>query len=206
MKDFIFYAIIGGLFALNIVSAYKERRANNFAYRYVLFSQHKDWIWAFLLLSAIIIPGTIIEPYVPGFLKWSLFSILGKDGTNANVEIIGQSAKISPAIVFFIVAVLMLILPKAAYWEETKFRHGITKMDRECVKKNIKFGLLHCLVGVPIWIGLLLAIVGLALSVRYIRVYRKTNSSLTALSSSTSLHGKYNVILVILMTLAVLYG
>lgn len=201
MKDIIYFAVIGGIFILNLTSLYRNRKKDNNAYKMVLLSRHMDWLLAFAIVFIVISMVVILEPYIPEFLKFGLFSLLDKGGTNANIEVIQQSAKISP---FFMVGVflfLMLLIPKSSYWEEIGFRYGITEYKKS-IFKNIKFGLVHCIVGVPIWIGLLLILVGFIYTWKYIREYKKTNDMDIALEASTSLHGKYNSILIILLLVA----
>lgn len=233
MKDFIYLMIVGGLFAVNAWSLYKARSKNNFVYRIVLFTRHKDWLWSILLIAGMITVGSLVEPHVPKILKWSVFSILDKDGTNANIAIVEGfgSAKASASMASLIISkiflliiytIFILILPKAAYWEEKTYRYGTTEFNTKTVYRNIKFGLMHCVIGVPIWIGLLLALVGMVLAFRYIKEYRdRARITITtseypykvinseyphemAVLSSTSLHGKYNIILLTLIFLSII--
>ena len=202
--DLIFYILIGGLFVFNVISFFRNRKSDNFVYKIVFFSRHTDWLLAILLVVFVITLAVIVEPLVPQFLKWSLFSLIGKDGTNANVEIINQSLNISPIILIIVFAFLLLFLPKVAYWEEVRFRYGITKINSKAILTNLKFGLYHCLVGVPIWIGLLLGVVGFIFSLIYIHQYKKSNDLTIAVHSSTSLHGKYNIILIVLLIITLI--
>src|ERR1700741_5209867 len=200
MMNIIFYIIISALFISNIVFAFKQRNESNYTYRIVYFSRVKDWIFCILTIWGLVTAVVVIDPYIPEFLKFGIFSLLGKEGTNANVEAINQSSSISPVLTIGVFAFFVLFLPKAAYFEERQFRHNIFEFKKSIIT-NIKFGLLHCIVGVPIWIGLLLSIIGFIFTIRYILEYRKTGSKELALYASTSLHGKYNFILILLFTL-----
>ena len=102
-----------------------------------------------------------------------------------------------------IFSVLILFIPKASYWEEIRFRHNITEFKKS-ILSNVKFGFAHCLVGVHLWIGFILVLIGFVYTFKYIYDYKKTNSLDSALESSTSLHGKYNTILVILLIISLL--
>lgn len=203
MKDIIYYAIIGGLFLFNAIALYRQRKADNLAYRIVYFSRYKDWFLALLVIVVVITLIIIVEPFVPKFLKWGLFSLLGKEGTNANIEIIQQSSNISSALMIVVFFILILLIPKASYWEEIRFRHDITEFKKS-IFSNIKFGMAHCLVGVPLWIGLVLILIGFIYTLRYIYEYKKSYDMDSALEASTSLHGKYNTILVVLLIIALL--
>jgi len=213
VKDLIYFTIIGGLFAMNIWSIYKDRKKNNFVYRVVIFSRVMDWLWALLLIICVISFAALVEPYLPELLKWNLFSILGKNGTNANIEILKIASSpsssssslviISKLFILSIFLLFLLLIPKAAYWEEIQFRSGTTRINKKVIIRNLKFGLMHCIIGVPIWVGFILGGVGMAYSVRYIRVYKRTSDEDLALMSCTSLHGKYNLILILLLAIIV---
>jgi hypothetical protein len=182
---------------------YKARKDNNSMYYVVYFSRPLDWVLGFFALTAFIILIVSIEPYIPDFLKIGVFSLLNKDGVNANVAILNNSSSISPIITIFICLFLVLFFPKAAYSEEKTFRHGIINL-KDSIWSNIKFGLIHCILGVPIWIGLCLSLMGFILTMRYIYEYQKTNSYDMALCASTSLHGKYNIIALTIFILTLL--
>ena len=203
MKDLIYYIVIIGLFVVNVAALFVSRKKDNSAYRIVFLTRHIDWLLAFLLVIFVTTSFVLIEPFVPEFLKFSLFSLLGKDGGNANAEIVTESSKISPIITIIVFIILMLFLPKAAYWEEQQFRHNSITIQTS-ILTNIKFGLMHCLVGVPIWIGLLLCLVGFIYSLKYIFTFWKYVEDKLEVESSTSLHGKYNIILITILLTAVL--
>lgn len=203
MKDIIYYTIIILLFIMNILWFYKSRKDNNSTYYMVYFSRPLDWLLGFIALITFVILLVSIEPYIPDFLKIGIFSLLDKDNVNGNVAILNKSSSISPIITILICLFLFLLFPKAAYSEEKTFRHKIINF-KDSISSNIKFGLIHCIVGVPIWIGLCLSIMGFILTMRYIYEYKKTNSYDMALSASTSLHGKYNIIALALFILTIL--
>lgn len=203
MKDIIYYTILILLFSLNIMWLYKARKDNNSIYYVVYFSRPLDWVLGFFALTAFIILIVSIEPYIPDFLKIGVFSLLNKDGVNANVAILNNSSSISPIITIFICLFLVLFFPKAAYSEEKTFRHGIINL-KDSIWSNVKFGLIHCIVGLPIWIGLCLSFMGFVLTLRYIYEYKKTNNYDMALCASTSLHGKYNIIALTIFVLTLL--
>lgn len=203
MKDIIYYIILASVFVLNIVWFYKSRKDNNSTYYVVYFSRPLDWLIGLFALIGFVILLVSIQPYIPDFLKFSVFSLLNKDGVNANVAIIDKSSSISPFITILICLFLFLFFPKAAYSEEKTFRHKIINFS-DSISSNIKFGLIHCIVGVPIWIGLCLSLMGFFLTIRYIFEYKKTNSYEMALLASASLHGKYNIIALTLFILTIL--
>jgi hypothetical protein len=208
IKDIIYFVIIGGLFCINVVALCRNRNKDNIVYRIVLLSRAKDWLYAILLIASVITLLIFVEPIVPEFLKFSIFSLLGKSGTNANIALISVTSEIGKhpsnmsdifalVVMYVVFAILLLLLPKTAYWEEITFRHEITEFKKS-ITSNIKFGFLHCLVGVPLWIGAVLILVGFVFTMRYIREYKKHNVMADALNASTSLHGKYNVLLILI--------
>lgn len=203
MKEIIYYIFIFGIFAVNIAELYLSRKQDNSSYRMVYLSRPLDWLLALLVIIFIITSIGILYPYIPEFLKFSLFSLLDKDGTNANIEIINKSNDVSIYLTIIIFLFFALLLPKAAYWEEQKFRQGHENI-KQSIWSNIKFGMVHCIIGIPVYVGILLILIGFILTLKYLSTYRKTNSHKLAVESSTSLHGKYNIILVSILALSLI--
>jgi len=203
MKEIIYYIVIFGIFGINIAELYLSRKEDNNCYKLVYLRRPLDWLLALLVIIFLITSIGLLYPYIPEFLKFSLFSLLDKDGTNANIEIINKSNDISVYLTIIIFLFFALLLPKSAYWEEQKFRQGHEKFSQS-IWSNIKFGMIHCLIGIPVYVGIFLIIIGFILTLKYLSTYRKTNSHKLAVESSTSLHGKYNIILVSILALSLI--
>jgi len=203
MTDIIYFSLIIGLFAWNIYYVFQSRKQNNFVYRVVYFSRHWDWLLAIMLVAFIISACVLVSAIVPAWMNWSWLSLLGKDSANANIEIFFIIEKISSAFIFVLYAFFLFLLPKVAYMEEYIFRRGKNSV-RQVLLSNFIFGMVHCIVGVQLWVGLVLIVFGLLLSLKYIFEYRKNEDRYDAMLASTSLHGKYNTIVVSLIIIALM--
>ncbi len=82
---------------------------------------------------------------------------------------------------------LFLNLPRLARYEEDAFRRG-TKDWKDGAWRSLKFGLLHCLVGVPLGFGLALGLGGLWFTYHYFR---------GGVRQSTAVHTLYNATLLL---------
>ncbi len=80
---------------------------------------------------------------------------------------------------------LFLNLPRLARYEEDAFRRG-TKNWLDGAWRSLKFGLVHCLVGVPIGFGLALGLGGMWFTYHYFR---------GGVRRSTTVHALYNATL-----------
>lgn len=201
MGDVIFYTIAGVIFLLNVATLYVERNNDNSVYRLVYLERKSDWLRAIGLIFLVITTVALIYPFIPDFLNSGLYSGFTEETTNVNIVVITETPKF---VSLFFYAFLLYILPKAAFWEEEIFRKGQEKITRGVIFTNLKFGFLHCLLGIPFWAGFVLSAIGLIYSVRYISVFKKHSSKnysnavahSFALDATTSLHAKYNIILV----------
>jgi hypothetical protein len=138
---------------------------------------------------------------VAPFLKWSWFSLFSKKDPEtgestpqegANIHLIPSNVK------YFGLAFLVLLainLPQYARMEEEWFREGTISWEQGLLI-SVLFGLVHCLVGVPIAAGLAISIAGLWFTHQYF---------VGGVDLSTVHHTTYNLILVsvlfVLMTL-----
>lgn len=211
ISDIIYYIFIFGVFVYNIYVSINQRKKDNIVYRVVYLTKPWDWLLAICIIIPLITVVILLKPYVPSFLNWNWLNLLGSgpgsavvNAGNANVAVLKVVASESytwvaiPIYLFF-----LYFLPKAAYWEEYVFRrHNMRFLG--IVLKNIQFGLLHCVMGVPIYIGLLLSILGIVFSIRYLAAYHRNFDHDESTLSCTSLHAKYNIILVTLLFIAVM--
>ncbi len=101
---------------------------------------------------------------------------------------------------FFIA--LMFVLPFLAKSEEESFRQGYTDWG-SIAKQSVKFGLVHCLVGVPLAAGIALIISGLFYGLKYKRAFDQYEVTMDywqaeaeAVMVSTTYHTMYNMIVV----------
>lgn len=199
----IFYSLIIALFAYNVYWLFDTRNQYNFVYRAVYFTKPWDWLLAIVFIIIMITLVIILPPIVPAFLNFSWLHLLQKESTNANVEILYSVSDASRWLILPLWIFFLLILPKLAYQEERIFRHHNTRLIH-CIFPNFKFGLMHCIVGVPIIVGLILGALGFLLSLKYIHHYKKQGDTAYGLLASTSVHGKYNIILITILCLGLI--
>lgn len=141
---------------------------------------------------------------VPGF-KYGWLHLFFRGGGNLQIRpLLEHSASdgLLPKVmsVLFLLALLYLI-PFWAEYEERWFRSGHYKW-KPIVKQSIKFGLMHCLVGVPLAVGIALIVTGLFYGFKYKKAYEAnviSDDSVSvageALLISTTYHSMYNTIL-----------
>jgi len=78
--------------------------------------------------------------------------------------------------------------------EEVIFRGGAIDIGSR-IKKSIIFGMVHMVMGIPLFVAMLLCITGFIFSIKYCKAYKVLGSD-EAILASTSLHMKYNFILI----------
>lgn len=105
--------------------------------------------------------------------------------------------------IFF--AALAFVLPFLVRSEERSFRKGYDEWG-SVIKQSIKFGLVHCLVGVPLAAGIALIISGFFYGYKYKRAFDCNTETLgygraedEAVMVSTTYHTMYNMIVVALL-------
>jgi hypothetical protein len=110
--------------------------------------------------------------------------------------------------VFFVA--LAFVLPFLARFEERIFRKGHDEWS-SIVRQSVKFGLVHCLVGVPLAAGIALIIPGLFYGLKYKRAFDRSTDMMgyrqaedEAVMVSTAYHTMYNMIVVGLLLLVAL--
>lgn len=98
------------------------------------------------------------------------------------------------------VAFLVPALPLFAQREEEIFRLGAElRTPRQRWWRSLLFGLVHCVVGIPVGVALALTIGGVYFTHRYLRAYRATGDRAAALLESTRAHAAYNGLIVALL-------
>jgi hypothetical protein len=115
--------------------------------------------WSMVALNAVVLSAVVatFATLVSSskVMAFSWLNLFGGEGTNINV------APVDIRWFGFVFLVLFAInLPYFAYQEEMWFRNDLTTW-REAIAWSILFGLVHCIVGVPIGAGVALSIGGL---------------------------------------------
>lgn len=186
-------------------------------FKQIYFDKLKDYFWAFLLFLGTITTLSLLSMVeLPSFLKFSWIKLLGGTGTNliANPGLTEGTSTFAliGTIIFYLC--LIAILPYLAKMEELSFRsQRFSVKDR--VISSIKFGFIHMIVGVPVFAAILLCFIGYIFSFRYKRAFYKyyeqsysyDRCENEAIDSATSLHAKFNFIIIslLLITISILH-
>jgi membrane protease YdiL (CAAX protease family) len=192
----IIIKIIGYLLlALAIRDAYKSFKSDRGLIKLVYFRNCLDYLWAFLLVLGVIISVSLINlvelPYILKF-SWISFITSGESrGSNLATTPL-SSGYVLIVLIFWVV--MTLCLPYLAKIEEIMFRSNVLKRS-DRIKKSIIFGLIHMIMGIPLYIALVICVMGYIYSYKYYKAYIKGGDEL-GLAASTSLHAKYNFILI----------
>ena len=144
---------------------------------------------------------------VPG-LSWGWWSAIGGVGN----PVVGSSQRTSGTPLEWIIPLIFLTmlvpaLPLFAESEERMFRLGAELRSWPSrIRRAVEFGLVHCLIGIPIGVGLALSIGGLYFTWAYLRMYRKTCSPAAAMAESTRAHLGYNLTVFAFVAVALATG
>ncbi len=190
--------------ALPLIS---ERRNYEFVwqvwkrFRITMFVQ----VFGILLLT---IAVTIALCEVPG-MKYGWINLFFGGGGNMLIKPITDGSQSTSASIRLMVPLfffaLMLVLPFLARSEERSFRKGYDEWG-PIIKQSVKFGLVHCLVGVPLAAGIALIIPGFFFGCKYKRAFDSNTDTLghhrakdEAVMVSTTYHTMYNMFVVALL-------
>jgi len=163
-----------------------------------------DFFWAFLMVIGVFVSViTLASVGLPKFMTWSVLSIFSDGTANApSGNIIAAPFKSGSVLIiggFWFL--LSLALPYLAKGEEETFRSMVFGTKNRIIT-NIKFGLVHMIVGVPLFVALILAVCGYIFSIFYVNAFSKAakvnvdTADKVAIGVSTSLHAKYNFLIV----------
>jgi hypothetical protein len=105
----------------------------------------------------------------------------------------------------FMITFAVVVLPVMAELEEDIFRKG--SEHRGPWKRFVAaflFGMVHCLIGVPIGAGIAITVAGLYYTAAYLREYKRTENQVLALAASSRAHLAYNVVVITVLLVAIL--
>lgn len=188
---------------MTLYSSYKDFRKDSSLLKMAYLKRPIDYLWSLLIVIGVII--TIISlSYIelPKFMTWSLVSLLSDNKISGNI-IVAPFSSGSLIIVIGFWFLLSLALPYLAKSEEKSFRSLVFGTKNRIIT-SIKFGLIHMIVGVPLIIALVLSVIGYIYSIFYVTAFNKAikvnpnTADEVALNVSTSVHSKYNFILITL--------
>lgn len=192
------------LIGLTIYSAFGDFKEDKSLIKEVYFKNFVDYLTSFLLMLFIFsIGGFLFYIGLPEFLKFSWINLISSDESSINLYMKPFESNFIPLIILYWI-IFVLMLPYLAKSEEVTFRgEKITLKDR--IKSSIFFGLIHMVVGVPLFAALILSILGFIFSIFYVHFYGKYKSHHYAIDRVTSIHTKYNFFIITLLFIFVLY-
>jgi hypothetical protein len=202
----LFNIIVTLIIGSALYSSYKDFRKDSSLLKMAYFTRPLDYLWSFLMVIGVMTTVvTLASISLPNFMTWSWISMLGSDGTEAPSGNI-MAAPFRSGSVLIITGfwlLLTLALPYLAKGEEQAFRSLVFGTKNRIIT-SIKFGLIHMVVGVPLFIALILAVVGYIFSIFYVKAFAKAakvdpyTADEVAVNVSTSVHAKYNFLIITL--------
>ena len=131
------------------------------------------WRWllaipvALVLVLVTVTVGTILYSYGGAILQFSWLQLLARpeEKATAGKNLVTAGFQI-PIFVWIFLPLLAINIPRLAKREERAFRQD-TRGVPTAIVRSIKFGLFHCIVGVPVAFGLALSIPGLWFAYQY---------------------------------------
>ena len=181
----------------------------------IYFGKAIDYLWAFILFLGVVsvmIPLSLIN--LPKILTFSWLQLIGSNGKNLIAS--PSSGPIENPLSFFLLILfyisLIFFLPYLAKLEEIAFRSMKFEL-KDRIFSSVKFGFIHMIVGVPVIVAIVLSFIGFVFSIKYVRSVEKSikkyedspnefpyeKISEDAIDDTTSLHTKYNFILISLL-------
>lgn len=154
------------------------------------------------LLAVLLVATALLQ--VPG-LSWGWWSAIGGVGS----PVLGVSDSQAGSPLEWIVPALFLTmlipaLPLFAEAEEKRFRAGAEEWSASRrVGRAVQFGMVHCLIGIPIGVGMALSIGGGYFTWSYLRGFRAGGGSRRAgIAESTRAHLAYNMTVFVIIAAA----
>ena len=192
-----------------LYSSYKDFRKDSSLLKVSYFTRPMDYLWSFLMVIGVMTSViTLASIGLPKFMTWSWISMLGSEGADApSGNIMAAPFKSGSVLIiggFWLL--LSLALPYLAKGEEETFRSLVFGTKKRIIT-SIKFGLIHMIVGVPLFIALILAVAGYIFSIFYVKAFYKAaavdpySADKVAILVSTSVHAKYNFLIITLGSL-----
>ena len=200
----LFNIIATLLIASTLYSSYKDFRKDSSLLNMAYFTRPLDYLWSFLMVIGVMVTVvTLASIGLPKFMTWSWISMLGDGSADApSGNIIAAPFKSGSVLIISVFWLLLsLALPYLAKGEEQSFRSLVFGTKNRIIT-SIKFGLVHMIVGVPLFIALVLAVIGYIFSIFYVKAFNKAakinpyTADKVATDVSTSVHAKYNFLII----------
>lgn len=198
------------MICISIYVSFLEFRRDSSILKEMYLKRKIDYLWAFLMaLIGVTSIAVLSTSNLPTFLTWSWLSIFNtmdgspQSATNMTLQPFAWDSIIATSLFWII---LSFSLPYLAKLEEEVYRSNKLGL-RERIKSSIFFGFAHIFMGVNLVAVFVIGITGFIYSIFYKRAYLKSILKGTqvaeeeALLASTSIHTKYNFILVTLVAI-----
>jgi len=200
---YIFTIII--VFAFLTELYYNKEKLSNVKKYY--FNSFKNWIIAFLLVILVCTIVLLTHDIIPDFLNWGWTNLFYDNTTNIAMSPVNTITKLPSnglfdfryigMLLFF--GIFSILLPSLALSEEKMFRENVIDYKQIYIN-SLKFGFMHMIVGISIFVALILSCVGFVFAIIYRNEYLKNDKD-KALTKSTAVHTCYNFILISLLTI-----
>lgn len=204
----LFTIIATLLIAQTLYNAYKDFQKDSSLLKNTYLKRPLDYLWSFLIVVGVFTSFMLLSNIdMPKFMTWSWLSLFDGDGVSNSGNLITAPLKSkSVLIIAGFWFILSLALPYLAKSEEVLFRSMVFGTKKR-IFTNIKFGLVHMIVGVPLFVALVLAVAGFVFSIFYVNAFNKAakvdieTANEVATNVSTSVHAKYNFLIITLGSL-----
>lgn len=201
----LFIKVAMATFAVSVVvrKLYSERHNFGFIRQVVSRFRWLMFVEALLTVAITIAAVVILVKFPPLRYGWMHLFMKGGGNIIAAPVLAGASSPnlLIRAMVPLFFILLAVALPFLAKSEEESFRKGHHE-TKDVVCQSVKFGLAHCIVGIPLGAGIALIIPGLLFGFKYKRAYDRLRSTSgeeeateAALFESTVYHTLYNMII-----------
>lgn len=163
---------------------------------------------ALCTLAVVIVTSSLLYQFIP-VLRFSWLHLLNLKAGNILVSPVIDGGVSSSKWVQILPIVFVLVFAYAMHFmvetEEKQFRQGHATWGR-ILPMSLAFGLVHCIVGVPLAVGLGLSVAGLSFAWTYKQEYERalprlgnTKAEVAGVMASTVVHAMYNLIVIALL-------
>jgi hypothetical protein len=155
-----------------------------------------------VFVLVLIAASLLVQLPVLSFGWWTAIGGIGNPVTGSTERTQGTALEWLLPIAFLVV--LLPALPFFAEREERAFRLGAeARTPTQRRWKDVRFGLIHAVVGIPIGVALALSIGGAYFTWAYLRGFRRSGGSqASALAESTRAHLAYNLAIITIVLVA----
>ena len=196
------------LFAISNIALPLYMERGNYGFIWQVWKRFRIGMFLESIVMVFITIFTMITLWDLPILKYGWANLFFSTGGNVLVRPIIEGSETTSMVVRVLVPLFFIVfticLPFLAHAEERLFRKGYTEW-KSILRQSIKFGLIHCTVGIPLGAGLALAIPGFFFGYKYKRAFEKNleNYELEswddvvdeAVMVSTTYHTMYNTII-----------